>query len=88
MTTILAYCDPISAAPGDAVRFMVSCEGASEYQAEIVRLINPQAEPVDVRLGERTGWLVDLRGRPLEPFEGGFTLRPHGMATASIALPG
>ncbi len=45
MTTILAYCDPISAAPGDAVRFMVSCEGASEYQAEIVRLINPQAEP-------------------------------------------
>jgi N,N-dimethylformamidase len=45
MTTLLAYCDPISAAPGDAVRFMVSCEGAAEYQAEIVRLINPQAEP-------------------------------------------
>jgi N,N-dimethylformamidase len=45
MTTILAYCDPISPAPGDAVRFMVSCAGATEYQAEIVRLINPQAEP-------------------------------------------
>jgi N,N-dimethylformamidase len=45
MTTILAYCDPISAAPGDAVRFMVSCEGAAAYQAEIVRLVNPQAEP-------------------------------------------
>ena len=45
MTTILAYCDPISAAPGDAVRFMVSCEGAADYRAEIVRLINPQAEP-------------------------------------------
>jgi N,N-dimethylformamidase len=45
MTTILAYCDPISAAPGDAVRFMVSCEGCTEYQAEIVRLTNPQAEP-------------------------------------------
>jgi len=45
MTTILAYCDPISAAPGDAVRFMVSCAGADEYQADIVRLINPQAEP-------------------------------------------
>ncbi|MGH6884621.1 MAG: hypothetical protein ACREGK_00930, partial [Geminicoccales bacterium] len=44
MTTILAYCDPISAAPGDAVRFMVSCD-AAEYQAEIVRLINPEAEP-------------------------------------------
>jgi N,N-dimethylformamidase len=45
MTTILAYCDPTSAAPGDAVRFMVSCEGAAGYEAEIVRLINPQAEP-------------------------------------------
>jgi N,N-dimethylformamidase beta subunit-like, C-terminal len=45
MTTILAYCDPISAAPGDVVRFMVSCEGAAEYQAEVVRLINPEAEP-------------------------------------------
>ena len=45
MTTILAYCDPISAAPGDAVRFMVSCEGAADYRAEIVRLINPEAEP-------------------------------------------
>ena len=45
MTTILAYCDPICAAPGDAVRFMVSCEGAADYQAEIVRLTNPEAEP-------------------------------------------
>jgi N,N-dimethylformamidase len=45
MTTILAYCDPISATPGDAVRFMVSCEGAAEYRADIVRLINPEAEP-------------------------------------------
>jgi N,N-dimethylformamidase len=44
MTAILAYCDPISAAPGETVRFMVSCIGAPEYRAEIVRLINPQAE--------------------------------------------
>ena len=45
MTALLAYCDPISAAPGDIVRFMVSCHGARDYRAEIVRLTNPQAEP-------------------------------------------
>ena len=45
MTALLAYCDPISVAPGETVRFMVSCVGAGQYRAEIVRLINPQAEP-------------------------------------------
>ena len=46
MTALLAYCDPISAAPGERVRFMVSCIGAARYDAEIVRLINPQAGPL------------------------------------------
>jgi hypothetical protein len=43
-----------------------------------------------------TGWLVDLRGRPLgsghegqatEPFDGSFLLRPWGIATARL-VPG
>lgn len=46
MSALLAYCDPISAAPGDVVRFMVSCIGAPRYRAEIVRLINPEAGPL------------------------------------------
>jgi N,N-dimethylformamidase len=46
MTALLGYCDPISAAPGERVRFLVSCIGASRYDAEIVRLINPQAGPL------------------------------------------
>jgi N,N-dimethylformamidase len=46
MTALLAYCDPISAAPGERLRFMVSCVGAPRYDAEIVRLINPQAGPL------------------------------------------
>ncbi len=46
MTALLGYCDPISAAPGERVRFMVSCIGAQRYDAEIVRLINPQAGPL------------------------------------------
>ena len=45
MTTLLAYCDSFSAAPGDTVNCMVSCEGAARYHAEIVRLLNPEAGP-------------------------------------------
>ncbi|HEX5945132.1 MAG TPA: hypothetical protein VFY82_02595, partial [Acidimicrobiales bacterium] len=71
----------------------LSVEGAEvaavvrEGDALVVRVFNHDDEPAEVRLGDCTGWLVDLRGRPLEPFEGGFTLRPHGVATASITLP-
>lgn len=46
MTTLLAYCDRWSVGPGDTVSFMVSCEGAAQYAAEIVRLTNPQAGPL------------------------------------------
>jgi N,N-dimethylformamidase len=44
MTELLAYADEISVAPGDTVRFMVSCRDADRYDARIVRLINPEAE--------------------------------------------
>jgi N,N-dimethylformamidase beta subunit-like, C-terminal/Concanavalin A-like lectin/glucanases superfamily len=46
MTALLGYCDPISIAPGERLRVMVSCIGAPRYDAEIVRLINPQAGPL------------------------------------------
>ena len=46
MTALLAYCDPISVAAGERVRVMVSCIGAARYEAELVRLINPQAGPL------------------------------------------
>ena len=51
-----------------------------------VRVFNPWPEPTEVRLGERSGWLVDLRGRPLSLVDGGFALRPFGIAT--VRLPG
>jgi hypothetical protein len=53
--------------------------------ALVVRVFNPRPEPTTFTVGGRTGWLVDLRGRPLEPFEGSFTLRPWGLATATLA---
>jgi hypothetical protein len=49
-----------------------------------VRVFNPTAQPTVVSFEERTGWLVDLRGRPLDPFEGSFELGPFGIATARL----
>ena len=49
MTRLLGYCDRWSAAPGERMRFMVSCEGAAEYRADLVRLhssrLGPDAPP-------------------------------------------
>jgi mannosylglycerate hydrolase len=49
-----------------------------------VRVFNPTDDDVVVALPGRTGWLVDLRGRPVTSFEGSFPLRPHGIATARL----
>jgi mannosylglycerate hydrolase len=56
-----------------------------EGGALTVRVFNPRDEPAEVRIDGRRGWLVDLRGRPEAPFEGVFTLRPWGIATAALA---
>jgi mannosylglycerate hydrolase len=49
-----------------------------------VRVFNPTSKAANVRLPSRSGWIVDLRGRPLAPFEGGFELRPFGIATLRV----
>ncbi|MHB8328048.1 MAG: glycoside hydrolase family 38 N-terminal domain-containing protein [Acidimicrobiales bacterium] len=49
-----------------------------------LRVFNPTDQPTTVRLGERSGWLVDLRGRTLEPVDGSFGLRPFGIATVRL----
>jgi mannosylglycerate hydrolase len=50
-----------------------------------VRVFNPTGSETTVHITDRSGWLVDLRGRPVTPFEGSFVLRPHGIATARLA---
>ena len=50
-----------------------------------VRVFNPSPHERQVRLGDRSGWLVDLRGRPLAPVDGRFALRPFGIATVRLA---
>ena len=42
---IVGYTDRISAAPGETVRFMVSCYGVARYRADIVRLISGDLHP-------------------------------------------
>jgi hypothetical protein len=49
-----------------------------------VRVFNPTDMETTVRLPGRSGWLVDLTGSPVAPFEGAFALRPHGIATARL----
>jgi hypothetical protein len=49
-----------------------------------VRVVNPTPEPTMVHLPGRHGWLVDLRGRPIAPFEESFPLRPWQFATVAV----
>ncbi len=50
-----------------------------------VRVFNPTNAPTVVEIDGRSGWLVDLRGRPVSPFEGRFDLRANGIATVRLA---
>jgi hypothetical protein len=49
-----------------------------------LRVFNPTAAETVVTVARRSGWLVDLRGYPLTPFEQSFALRPFGIATARL----
>ncbi len=49
-----------------------------------VRVFNPGRAPADVTIAGRSGWLVDLRGAPIEPWDTSFTLPPGRIATATI----
>jgi mannosylglycerate hydrolase len=50
----------------------------------LVRVFNPSAAPATVTIEGRTGWLVDLRGRPVQPFEGSFDLTPWQVTTVNV----
>ncbi|HUF84414.1 MAG TPA: glycoside hydrolase family 38 C-terminal domain-containing protein, partial [Acidimicrobiia bacterium] len=54
----------------------------------LVRVFNPAPDPVTVEVEHErapaTGWIVDLLGRPLEPFEGTVPLGPAQIATLRI----
>jgi alpha-mannosidase len=49
-----------------------------------LRVFNPTSETSTVSIAGHSGWLVDLRGYPVQAFEGTFALRPFGIATARL----
>lgn len=49
-----------------------------------VRVFNPGSEATTVTVAGRRGWLVDLRRRPLEPFEETFQLGAAAIATVHL----
>ena len=59
MITLLGYADRWSAAPGDSLRFMVSCGGVSSYRAELVRITSPRLGPTGPPFSEE---IVDVSG--------------------------
>jgi len=50
----------------------------------VVRLFNPTAAPATAHLPGRRGWVVDLRGRPIAPFEETVELAPAQIATLTV----
>jgi hypothetical protein len=72
----------VSGAQVSAVRRRQVCGDRVE-----VRVFNPGDEEATVDLGGRTGWLVDLGDRTLEPVTGSFRLRPWGIATVHLDGP-
>jgi len=56
-----------------------------EGGATTVRVVNTTDDAKVVSIPGRHGWLVDLRGRPVEPFEASFPLAPWSIATARLA---
>jgi hypothetical protein len=51
----------------------------------VVRVFNPSDADTTVRVAGRHGWLLDLRGRPIERFDESFVLAPWRIATAQLA---
>jgi hypothetical protein len=49
-----------------------------------LRLFNPHPDASIVTIDGQSGWLVDLRGYPMQRFEGSFELRPFGISTLRI----
>jgi alpha-mannosidase len=78
-------------APGAPAGQALSVAGAEvsavtrEAGALHVRVFNPSPTATTVTIDGRQGWLLDLRGRPVRPFEGEFALEPWQIATAALA---
>jgi alpha-mannosidase len=78
----------IGTAPASGVALTVTGAEVSALRREAgrleLRVFNPTAEDTTVVVEGRTGWLVDLRGRPVERFEESTDLGPWRIATIRL----
>jgi N,N-dimethylformamidase len=50
---LVGYADPLTARPGETVRFYVNCQGVERYRADLVRLIHGDVAPAGPGFKER-----------------------------------
>ena len=85
---IAGYSDQISVAPGERIRFMVSCEpGVDSYRADIVRLISGDRQPGGPGYRDEllpTSVSGEYPGRTQETYCGSYAVVPHGPAFDSL----
>ncbi len=85
---IAGYSDEISVAPGERIRFMVSCEpGIDHYQADIVRLISGDRQPGGPGYRDEllpTSVSGEYPGRTQETYCGSYAVVPDGPAFGSL----
>ena len=84
---ILGYADRFSVAPGDSIRFMVSCDGHKKYDAQIVRLIHGDTNPAGEGYREEE-IAADVngsyRGRLQRAYSGSYVLVPGKPPLAAL----
>ncbi len=80
---ITGYSDQISVAPGETIDFMVNCEGAKRYRADLVRIIcgdtNPDGPGVKERM-VRSAANKTYKGRKQVIHSGSFVAVPTSAA--------
>ena len=53
----------------------------------MLRVHEPRGEHGELVVADRTGWVVDLRGTRIHPFEGTMPLAPHQIVTLHLDPP-
>lgn len=86
--TLTGYADPLSVAPGETVRFMVSCYAPGPYRVQIVRLVCGDARPSGAGFREleiETPVTGELPGREQRIRPGSHAIVPERPALRDLA---
>lgn len=84
---ITGYSDRIYVRPGETIKFLVNCDGLKSYRADIVRLINGDANPAGPGFKEkliRTPVSGVYKGRKQAIHPGSYAIVPDSPAFAAL----